>query len=120
MKEYNIKYILNVSVEIRNYYEDTLKYHKIPIRDDNCQSIQPYLKESYNVIKQFMEENNGNILVHCYMGASRSATIVANFISTETGEDITQVIDKLTNKRPIVNPTEKFVADLGSHTDTKI
>lgn len=115
LKEYNIKYIVNVTAEISNYYEGSITYHRISIRDDNYQTIQPHLQESYDVIKKFIDEGKGNILIHCYMGKSRSATIVANFISMETGEDVVQVLEKLVLKRPIVNPTEKFAIDLASH-----
>lgn len=115
LKEYNIKYIINVTEEISNYYEKSITYYRIAIRDDNCQSIKPFLQESYDTIKRFLAEKKGNILVHCYMGKSRSATVVANFISTETGENVTVVLNNLMAVRPIVNPTEKFASDLISH-----
>lgn len=115
LKEYNIKYIINVTEEISNYYENNITYHRIPIRDDNCQSIKPYLQESYEIIKKFLAEEKGNILIHCYMGKSRSATVVANFISKETGNNVTEVLNNLMLIRPIVNPTEKFASDLISH-----
>lgn len=113
LEKLNIKYIVNVTSEISNYYESAgIVYYRIPIRDDNNESIQSYLDESYNKINEFMSKNDGNILVHCYMGASRSATIVAKFISTKEEIDITEVIANLTEKRPIVNPTQQFIKDL--------
>lgn len=112
LAKYNIKYIINVSFEISNYYPDEMTYFRIPIRDDNYESIKNYFKESHIMIKKFMENNDGNILVHCYMGASRSASIIINFISTETQKDITEVLEELTKKRPIVNLTEKLTRDL--------
>jgi hypothetical protein len=110
--KYNIKYIINVTVEISNYYPLLFTYHQISIRDNNTDSIQHHFNDSYEVINNFLEANNGNVLVHCYMGASRSATIVANYISKKTKRDIGIILNELKQQRPIVNPTIKFVSEL--------
>ena len=112
LSELGIKYVVNVSLEISNYYSNDMTYYRIPIRDDNSESMQKYFKESFDKIDGFLAEDKGKVLVHCYMGASRSATIIANFISTKTGTDIADVLDILVEKRPIVNITEKFAKDL--------
>jgi hypothetical protein len=113
LEKFNIKYIINVTSEISNYYESSgITYYRIPIRDDNNESIQSYFDESYKKIEEFLRKNDGNVLVHCYMGASRSATVVARFISKKQEVDITEVIANLTERRPIVNPTQQFIKDL--------
>lgn len=113
LEQLNIKYIVNVTAEISNYYEKSgITYYRIPIRDDNNESIQSYFEESYKKIEEFLNKKDGNILVHCYMGASRSATIVAKFIAKKEGSDITDVLENLIERRPIVNPTKQFVKDL--------
>lgn len=113
LTEFNIKYIVNVSLEISNYHEGYgITYYRIPIRDNNMESIQGYFKESFEKIDEFKNAKNGNILIHCFMGASRSATIAANYIAKKTETDITDVIDNLKKRRPIVNPTQQFVRDL--------
>jgi protein-tyrosine phosphatase len=112
LKKNNIKYIINVSCEISNYYPNELQYYRISIRDNNSESIKTYFQNSRKIIDNFLKLNDGNILVHCYMGASRSATIVADFISYKTKKDITEVLKTMTEKRPIINLTEKFTRDL--------
>lgn len=114
LESLNIKYIVNVTSEITNYYESSseMTYYRIPIKDDNNESIQGYFDESFKKIDEFLSKNDGNILVHCYMGSSRSATIVANFMSKKGELDITDVLENLTSRRPIVNPTQQFVKDL--------
>jgi hypothetical protein len=112
LKKNNIKYIINVSCEISNYYPNEIKYYRISIRDNNSESIKTYFQNSRKIIDNFLKLNDGNILVHCYMGASRSATIVADFISYKTKKDITEVLKTMTEKRPIINLTEKFTRDL--------
>lgn len=107
-----IKYIINVSVEISNYYPKYFTYYQIPIRDDNTESIRQYFTSSAEKIDSFLSNNDGNILIHCYMGASRSATIMANYISIKTNDDITTILDNLKQQRPVVNLTQQFVSDL--------
>ncbi len=113
LENFGIKYIVNVTAEIDNFHEQYgITYYKIPIKDDNNESIKDYLKESYDKIDEFISKKDGNVLVHCYMGASRSATIVANYIANKTDTDVTDVISNLIERRPIVNPTQQLVADL--------
>jgi protein-tyrosine phosphatase len=112
LKDLNIKYIVNVSAEISNYYPDHFTYYQIPIRDNNAESIRPHFQESFEKIDSFLEKNDGNVFVHCFMGASRSATIVANYISRKTNDDITTILVNLKKQRPVVNLTNQFVSDL--------
>ena len=113
----NIKYIVNVTTEISNYYPKNIVYHNVPIRDNNSDSILQYLDESFNIIDEFLNKGNGNVLVHCYMGASRSAAVVINYISKKNGEDIDDVIDRLKKQRSCVNPTLSLIKDLNDSRD---
>jgi len=112
LKDLGIKYIINVTAEISDYYPDYFEYYRIPIRDDNMESIQPYLQESYDKIDSFLAKGDGKVFIHCFMGASRSATIAAWYISKKTGDDITTVLVNLKNQRPVVNLTDQYVKDL--------
>lgn len=109
---YNIKYIINVTSEITNYYEDYFTYYQIPMRDNNTDSIMEHLEDSFGKIEEFLRNNDGNILVHCFMGASRSATIVAYFIAKKKKSDIMTVITDMRAIRPNINLTKKFFDDL--------
>lgn len=111
--DHDIRLIINVTQEISNYYEHYIQYHQIPIRDNNSDSIKPYLSETYDVIEQFLKINaTGNILIHCYMGASRSATISANYICKKTGSSPQYVVQTLKRKRANINLTKKFYDEL--------
>jgi hypothetical protein len=113
LEKLNIKYIINVTSEISNYYQSQgIEYYRIPIKDNNNESMIEYFDISYQNINNFLENNNGNVLIHCYMGASRSATIAAMFLSKKTNVDITEIIENLKIQRPLVNPTQQFIKDL--------
>jgi len=112
LKDLGIKYVINVSAEITSYYPDYFTYYQISIRDDNIESIRPYFTPSFEKIEEFLANNDGNVFIHCFMGASRSATIVANYIAKKTHDDITTVLVDLKKKRPVVNLTNQYVSDL--------
>jgi protein tyrosine/serine phosphatase len=112
LKSLSIKYIINVTVEIKNYYPDTLIYANYSLYDDNKQSIDKYLENSYKKIKEFQKNNDGNILIHCFMGASRSATILAYYLIREKGYTPMDSYNYIKSKRNLVNPTQKLFRDL--------
>jgi len=120
LTKYNIKYIINVTTEISNYYPSLFTYYNIKIRDNNTDSISHHLSDSYDVIANYLSMNDGNVFVHCYMGASRSATIVANYISQKTQTDIHIVLKNLKEKRSIINPTTKFASELNRSNEALV
>lgn len=111
--QYNIKYVINATKEISNYHEsdNNLEYVRYALYDNNTHSIKKYLEESYKWITE-KREKTGNILIHCYMGASRSASIVIYYLMKEHKYTFDEAVTFLRNKRSIVNPTFKLTTDL--------
>jgi hypothetical protein len=105
----NINIILNITDEIDNFYEgkNNLIYYKFPIRDNNLDDISSILNESYNVIEHHLELGD-RVLVHCYMGASRSASVVIHYIMKKYGVSYEHTVNLVKRGRPVVNLTEKF------------
>ena len=108
----NIKYIVNVTDKIENYFPDNYEYETYIIDDNDQQHIIPYLEQSYKKIKEFQEKNNGNILVHCVMGASRSASVVCYYLMREYNFNPKEIYNAMKLKRECVNPSYTFYNDL--------
>ena len=108
----NIKYIINVTDEVTNCYPKYIEYYQILIKDDNNDSILPFFDKTFNKIEEFLNKGDGNVLVHCVFGASRSVSIITDYIGRKTGDSVDEIIQKLKNIRPAVNPTHKFIQDL--------
>ena len=73
IEKYQIKYIINVTKEIPNFFEnDGITYLKIPINDsDVCNiDIDHLFNDSYNFILNALKQNLP-ILVHCKKGHHR-------------------------------------------------
>lgn len=118
LKDFDIKVIFNITREISNYYPEDFEYIRCDIYDNNKHSILRYLKTIYNHILFHQHHTTGNILIHCYMGASRSASVVIYYlmkkIKNVNGEYLSfdEALDLLKRKRTIVNPTFRFTKDL--------
>jgi hypothetical protein len=108
----NIKCIINVTTEINNYFPDNIVYIKYSLYDNNRESIKKYLEDSYKKIKEYQQNINGNILIHCFMGASRSATILAYYLIMNNKMSAIEAYDFIKTKRNLVNPTYKFFNEL--------
>jgi atypical dual specificity phosphatase len=119
LKDNNIKMIINVTKSLSNYHENTNEfiYKKYPIYDDNEASIQGYLNSTLSDILSFQKQNylqnkSDNILVHCFMGASRSASIVINYLMLVKNMSFDDALKFIHKKRIVVNPTKKYESDL--------
>ena len=112
LKNLNIKMILNITTEIDFYYPQHFIYKRYELYDNNYESITKYLKSAYDDIKQFQKSMKGNIFIHCFMGKSRSASIVIYYIMRTLDISIEDAIKYVKTKRPLINPSEKFKEDL--------
>jgi|APSaa5957512622_1039677.scaffolds.fasta_scaffold157559_1 protein-tyrosine phosphatase len=76
----NIKYIINLTENYPNYFSN-ITYLNIPIVDDELN-----IKESnylFEITNRFIYEalkNDEGVLVHCYAGHHRSASVVLSFL----------------------------------------
>jgi len=112
LKSYNIRYIINITNEISNHFPDDFIYLNFKILDNNKDKIVDFLEESLKVIKEYQKNNDGSILIHCFMGASRSATFVSHYLIKEHHLTPELAIVFLKEKRITVNLTNRLYNDL--------
>jgi protein-tyrosine phosphatase len=112
----DIKIIINVTREISNWNEndENMKYINCPIYDNNSDSIKHKLDELYNTIVEYQKETEGNILIHCLMGRSRSASVMIYYMMKKYDKSLAEAIEFVKYMRPVVNPTYKLIDDLMS------
>jgi protein-tyrosine phosphatase len=83
----------------------------IPIADSSSVPILDYFK----TFEDFIEEqinNNRNILVHCHMGISRSATLLISYLMKKLNMNFKNAYDYVKQKRPQVDPNFGFCCNL--------
>lgn len=112
LKDNDIKVIINVTKEISQYYPEEFIYSQYNLYDNNQNTIKQYLEDAYNDILKYQDEEDGNILIHCFMGASRSATIVLYYLIKNKGYKFDEALKILRDKRPLVNPTFRLAKDV--------
>jgi protein-tyrosine phosphatase len=109
----DIGLIINMTNEISNYYDTEIIYKKYGLYDNNAQPIKHFFESAYDDILDYQNKNpNKNILIHCFMGASRSASILVYYIHKKHNKNINDCIIFIKNKRSIVNPTVLFYNQL--------
>jgi hypothetical protein len=153
IRDYNIKYIVNVTNEIPNYYEYNIistknnsidnismenssidnismgnsslctthnldiKYFTIPIYDNSENHIYSHINKALEFIEEAQSNNDGNILIHCYMGSSRSASITLAYLIYKYNFTLSKGLKYLKKKRDIVNINTNFINDIKKYFD---
>ena len=117
LKDLGIKVVINMTKEISLYHQEDFKYLQYDLYDDNKGSIKKYLEQVYEEILNNQEKDvdgnfKSNIFVHCYMGASRSASVVIYYLMRNKNYTFDESVELLKSKRGNVNPTFRFTKDL--------
>lgn len=109
----DIKMIINMTHEISNYYPDDFIYYKFGLYDNNEESIKKYLIDAYDNIIDFQTKNKDKyILIHCFMGASRSASVVIYYLMKKHNYRLNEAILYCKGKRELINISELFYKEL--------
>jgi protein-tyrosine phosphatase len=85
----DIKYIINISCDIPNYYHGTLNYLNVSINDTDV--LFNEISKIFEITNKFIYQaykNNDAILVHSKRGYNRSAAIVAAFMIKHINMDV--------------------------------
>lgn len=85
-------------------------YLYIRANDDIYTILMNYFDLTYNFIKNKLSENK-KILIHCYAGLSRSATILLNYFMSKYNYDFYTAYNIINSKRNIY-PNTFFVNQL--------
>lgn len=118
LKEHNITVIFNVTNEIRDYFPDEFTYVRYKLYDNNKERIKSHVHDAYEKIKYHQQNTEGNIFIHCYMGKSRSASVVIYYIMNRLKKNdgynynFDEAVEYLVNKRPIINPSFRLTKDI--------
>ena len=108
LKEYNISIVINCAIQIISNYND-LKALELKLYDDPNAKLFPILEYVYKIIKQYQKTN---ILVHCVMGSSRSASVVIFYLMKEKKWDYDTCLKYVQERRPCADPSFHFVRQL--------
>jgi len=111
LKNFGITGIVNACNEISNYFENDFEYFKIDILDINNSSIYKFFDPFITFVENILE-NDGKIMIHCYMGSSRSAILVVLYLIKYKSYTMDDSIHFITDKRNRVNINVTYIEEL--------
>lgn len=118
LAKYEINHILTIDtiplprkiLEIRN-----VRTKFIQLSDQPKEDLLSHFDETDEFIRSGLK--TGNVLVHCYFGVSRSATVIIAYIMKKYNFDYPKAFDFVKLKRNIVYPNHGFVNQLKLYKD---
>jgi hypothetical protein len=99
-----------VSAQPATIHNDII-YHNVHVDDDERVDIYSYFYNAVEFIDDALSHGN-NVLVHCYAGISRSASIVLAYLMAINKYTLSDALELLISKRRICDPNRGFVLQL--------
>ena len=110
MHRHKVTHVLNVTTEVDEYYSHSFEYLRIDIPDLPSVNIVKHFDEAFQFIEDARKE--GTVLVHCYYGNSRSASVVIGYLMKTERMKFKEALEYLQMLRPGVNPNDGFEKQL--------
>ncbi|KAK1158278.1 hypothetical protein AOXY_G23134 [Acipenser oxyrinchus oxyrinchus] len=106
-----IRYILNVTREIDNFFPGVFEYHNIRVYDEEATDLLAYWNDTFKFISK-AKKAGSKCLVHCKMGVSRSASTVIAYAMKEYGWNLERAHSFVKDRRTVTNPNPSFMRQL--------
>ncbi|KAA1466633.1 phosphatases II [Dentipellis sp. KUC8613] len=106
--ELGITHIVSVCPE---FSSDSPNHLTISVQDSEWEDLLIHLPRACQFIKTALD-HGGKVLVHCVMGVSRSATVIAAYLMMTRRIPSTQAIAYIQQRRPKVLPNYGFLKQL--------
>jgi len=104
LEEKKIKCVINCSCDLPFINDNNIIKKRIPVNDDLSFDANKIILKYLNKCLEFIHENllnNKNILVHCFAGMQRSATVIACYLMYYYNFRAEHTILYIRNKRNI-------------------
>ncbi|XP_048837247.1 protein phosphatase Slingshot homolog 2-like isoform X2 [Brienomyrus brachyistius] len=106
-----VRYILNVTREIDNFFPGLFEYHNIRVYDEEATNLLEYWNDTYKFISK-AKKAGAKCLVHCKMGVSRSVSTVIAYAMKEHGWDLERAFHHVKERRAVAKPNPSFMRQL--------
>lgn len=110
LKKNKITHILTVGNDMSpEPFPNDFVYKIVVIHDSPDADISIYFDECIDFIKNAIKQNKKNrILIHCWAGISRSATITIAYLMKEQRLPLIEAMETVRESRYIINPNKGF------------
>mmetsp|Transcript_2080 Transcript_2080/g.4793 ORF Transcript_2080/g.4793 Transcript_2080/m.4793 type:complete len:183 (-) Transcript_2080:34-582(-) len=111
LKSLNITHILTVCDCLPPKFPDQFNYKVVLAVDDPSERLCKHFRDCIEFIHQSIM-SGGIVLVHCFAGVSRSATIVLAYLMRYNAMPLQKAMMLVRSKRSWINPNPGFMAQL--------
>ncbi|KAK1933702.1 Dual specificity protein phosphatase 1 [Phytophthora citrophthora] len=111
LKGAGITHILCVSPSLSLKFLEDFTYLQLQVADLSSVNISEYFDEALSFIDSALS-SGGKVLVHCFMGISRSSTIVLAYLIARQSLTLPDALRELRRVRPQVKPNSGFYQEL--------
>ncbi|XP_078530398.1 dual specificity protein phosphatase 6 [Lissotriton helveticus] len=113
LEEFGIKYILNVTPNLPNLFENAgeFRYKQIPISDHWSQNLSQFFPDAISFIDEARGKSCG-VLVHCLAGISRSVTVTVAYLMQSLNLSMNDAYDIVRMKKSNISPNFNFLGQL--------
>lgn len=112
LQENGITHIIGLSKSTRPRFPNDFVYMSIEDLEDSPKSdITPYIKDTNRFIDKARSEK-GKVLVHCWLGQSRSVSIILAYLMRTDHIRFKEALALVRETRPEAGPIAHFVREL--------
>ena len=107
LKRHGITHILSVGSGLYPRFPKKFTYKWVSELDSPNANLRQHFSSCHEFINNAFAAG-GRILVHCYAGVSRSATIVISWLMKEREMNFSSALSHVTSRRWFINPNPGF------------
>jgi len=101
LEELGVTHVLNVADDVDCYFPDKLEYLHLPIVDGGCDDqIVPAFMSAADFVSK-VRAADGRVLVHCWGGVNRSATVTMAVLMELEGMTLLEAYHHVSKKRSV-------------------
>uniref|UniRef100_A0A1I7Z4L4 protein-tyrosine-phosphatase n=1 Tax=Steinernema glaseri TaxID=37863 RepID=A0A1I7Z4L4_9BILA len=113
MKEHNITYVINLSVNCPrpDFISDDSKFIRFPVNDTSTAKLLPHFEQAFHILEQVRAKNEV-ALIHCLAGISRSPTMAVAYVMRHRKMNQDEAYRFVKERRPTISPNFNFMSQL--------
>nr|UBK24583.1 MKP2 [Chrysanthemum x morifolium] len=113
LKSLNVTHILTVANSLPPAYPNDFTYKIVDVSDREEVNIAQFFDECFNFINE--GKRMGGVLVHCFVGRSRSVTVILAYLMKKHHMSLSEALDLVKSKRSVASPNSGFMLQLQNY-----
>ncbi|KAI3715411.1 hypothetical protein L6452_22393 [Arctium lappa] len=113
LKSLNVTHILTAANSLPPAYPNDFTYKIVDVSDREDVNIAQFFDECFSFINE--AKRMGGVLVHCFVGRSRSVTIVVAYLMKKHGMSLLEALNLVKSKRSVAAPNSGFMLQLQNY-----